>query len=110
MPKFMFLYKGEATDLSDMSEEDAANVAAAWGAWIGRVGGALADVGAPLAPGSSVIDDGGSGAPVMLSGYSIVEADDLAGAEALTAGHPYLSEGKGDYAIDVYELMPVPEM
>ena len=40
--------------------------------------------------------------------YSIVEADDLAGAQALTGGHPYLSEGKGDYAIDLFELMPVP--
>ena len=110
MPKYMFLYKGEATDLSEMSEEDAAKVAAGWGAWIGRVGPALADVGTPLAPGTSVIDDGGSGAPVKLSGYSIVEAEDLSAAEALTAGHPFLSEGKGDYAIDVFEMLPVPEM
>ena len=32
----------------------------------------------------------------------------MAAAQALTVGHPYLSEGKGDYAIDVFELMPVP--
>jgi hypothetical protein len=29
-------------------------------------------------------------------------------ARALADGHPYLSEGKGDYAIDIFELMPVP--
>jgi hypothetical protein len=26
----------------------------------------------------------------------------------LANGHPYLSEGKGDFAIDLYELLPVP--
>jgi hypothetical protein len=43
-----------------------------------------------------------------VSGYSIVEAGDLAGAKSLTAGHPYLSEGAGNFAIDIYEMMPVP--
>ena len=42
--------------------------------------------------------------------YRTVEADDLAGAQALADGHPYLSDGNGDYAIDIYELMPAPEM
>ena len=49
-----------------------------------------------------------TGTAAAASGYSIVEAADLAGAEALTAGHPYLSEGKGDFAIDIYEMLPVP--
>ncbi len=35
---------------------------------------------------------------------------ELEEAQSFTVGHPYLSEGKGDYAIDIYELMPVPEM
>lgn len=37
-----------------------------------------------------------------------VEADDMAAALALADGHPYLSEGNGNYAIDVFEMMPVP--
>jgi hypothetical protein len=37
-----------------------------------------------------------------------VQADDLSQASALTEGHPYLSEGQGAYAIEVFELMPVP--
>ncbi len=37
-----------------------------------------------------------------------MEAADLAAAQALIAGHPHLSEGKGNFAIDVFELMPVP--
>jgi hypothetical protein len=47
---------------------------------------------------------------VSLTGYSIVEADDIAGAQAFANNHPYLSDGKGDFAVDVYELMPVPMM
>lgn len=108
MPKYMMVYKGKATDVADMSEEDAQAVMAAWGAWIGGVGSALADVGTPFGPASSIVDDGTSGAAVSLSGYSVVEADDMAGAQALAKGHPYLSEGKGNFAIDIYEMMPVP--
>ena len=57
---------------------------------------------------TSVVDDGSTGAPVSLSGYSIVEAADLESAAALADGHPYLSEGSGDYAIEIFEMMPVP--
>ncbi len=108
MPRFMMVYKGEATDIADMTEEEANAVMAGWAQWMERVGPALGDVGAPFGPGASVVDDGTSSAPVSLSGYSIVEADDLAAAKALADGHPYLSEGKGNFAIDIYELLPVP--
>lgn len=106
--RFMLIYKGEATDMSEMTPEQAGEVMAKWGAWMERVGGALADIGAPFGPGTSVVDDGTSGTPGAATGYSIVEAADLAAARDLTDGHPYLSEGKGDYAIDIFELMPVP--
>lgn len=104
----MMIYRGEATDLSDMSEEEAAGVMAKWGSWMEKVGPALTDIGSPFGPGGSVVDDGTSGDPAGLTGYSIVEAADLGAAQALTEGHPYLSEGKGDYAVDLFELMPVP--
>ena len=108
MPQFMLVYKGEATDTADMTEEEQQSVMAAWGAWMERVGSALVDVGAPLRPAASIVDDGTSGTPTPLSGYSIVEADDADGARQLADGHPYLSEGKGDFAIDLYEVLPVP--
>lgn len=108
MAKFIMLYRGEATDMGDMSPEEQQEVMAKWGEWMQRVGPALSDVGAPFGPGASVVDDGSMASPSSMSGYSIVEAADLDAAKALTAGHPYLSEGKGDYAIDIFELMPVP--
>ncbi len=108
MAQFIMVYKGEATDMADMTKEQATDVMAKWAEWMGGLGQALTDVGAPFGPGASVVDDGSSGAAVSLTGYSIVEADDMAAAQALADGHPYLSEGKGDYSIDMYELLPVP--
>lgn len=108
MPRYMLIYKGEATDMADMSEEEANAVMAKWGAWMQKVGSALSDIGTPFGPASSIVDDGSEGTPVSLTGYSIVEAGSMAEARGLADGHPYLSDGKGDYAIDIFELMPVP--
>lgn len=110
MPKYMMVYKGEATDMSDMTAEQQQEVMAKWGEWMQKVGPAMSDLGTPFGPSTSLVDDGTSGDAVSLSGYSIVEAADLAGAQALAEGHPYLSDGNGNYAIDIFEMMPVPEM
>jgi hypothetical protein len=108
MSRFMMIYKGEATDMSDMTEEQAAGVMAKWATWMERVGPALVDVGTPFGPAASVVDDGSSGTSASLTGYSIVEAGSLDAAKALADGHPYLNEGAGNYALDIFELLPVP--
>ena len=108
MPRFMMVYKGEATDVADMTEEQAGEVFAKWAAWMEKVGPALSDVGTPFGPSVSMVDDGTVGQAASLTGFSIVEADSLDAAQGLANGHPYLSEGKGDYAIDIFEMMPVP--
>jgi len=108
MPKYMMIYKGQATDMSEMTPEQGAEVMAKWTAWMDKVGAALSDVGTPFGPGTSKVDDGSPGDSVSLTGYSIVEAADMGAAEALAEGHPYLSEGKGDFAIQIHELLPVP--
>ena len=108
MPRFMLVYKGDATDMSDMTQEEAGAVMAKWAEWMQKVGPALTDIGTPFGPGSSLVDDGSSGSATSLTGYSIVEAASMDAARSLADGHPYLSEGKGNYAIDLFELMPVP--
>ena len=108
MPRFMLVYKGDATDMSDMTQEGAGAVMAKWAEWMQNVGPALTDIGTPFGPGSSLVDDGSAGSATSLTGYSIVEAPSMEAACSLADGHPYLSEGKGNYAIDLYELMPVP--
>jgi hypothetical protein len=108
MSQYILVYKGEATDMAEMTPEQGAELMAKWGVWMEKVGGALTDIGSPFGQASSVVDDRSSGAPAALTGYSIVEAEDMAGARTLCDLHPYLSEGSGDFAIDIYELMPVP--
>lgn len=108
MPRFMMVYKGEATDMSAMTPEQMQEVMGKWATWMEGVGSALNDVGTPFGPGSSVVDDGSDGTAASLTGFSIVEAADMAGARALADGHPFLSDGRGDFAIDIYEMLPVP--
>jgi hypothetical protein len=104
----MFVYKGPATDMENMSEEQSKAVMDAWKQWMENVGSSLVDIGQPMANGASLVDDGSSGTAELLNGYSIVEADSLEGAKSLADGHPFLSEGEGNFAIDIFELMPVP--
>jgi hypothetical protein len=107
MSKFVFLYRGPATPMADFTPEQSAEQMRAWGEWMGRAGSALVDGGAPFGARTSVADDGTGPEPVDLNGYSIVEADGLDAARALLDGHPFLSEGKGRFTIDVYGLVPI---
>ena len=89
------------------TEEQTQETMAAWGAWMGGLGDALLDGGAPFGDRATVVDDGSAGTPAELTGFSIVEAADLASATAMTNGHPYLTDDKGDFCIDVIEMVPM---
>jgi hypothetical protein len=45
MAKFIYLYRGPATAMSDLAPEQGAERMAAFGAWMEKVGAALVDVG-----------------------------------------------------------------
>jgi hypothetical protein len=107
MSKFLYLYRGPARPMENFTPEESAEQMKAWGEWMGRVGSSLVDGGAPFGARSAVSDDGGTVAASEQNGYTIVEAADLDGAVKLLDGHPFLSEGKGRFAIDVYELVPM---
>jgi hypothetical protein len=107
MSKYIFLYRGPATPMSDFTPQQQAEQMEAWGQWIGKLGTSLADVGNPFGARTSLADDGTSPAPGDLNGYSIVEADSLDGAKALADKHPFLAEGKGRFSVEVFELVPM---
>lgn len=107
MSKYLMLYRGPATPMEDFTPEQSAEQMRAWGDWMGRVGPALVDGGAPFGQRTAVGDDGTSPAVSDQNGFTIVEADSLDGARALTDGHPFLAEGKGRYAIEIFELTPM---
>jgi hypothetical protein len=107
MAKFIYLYRGPATPPSDVTPEQAAERMAAFGAWMENVGTALIDVGSPFGTSVSVRDDGTEGTAGDLTGYTIVEADDLSAAKALTDGLPFLFDSDGKFAVDIFELLPM---
>ena len=101
MPKFIFVYHGGKAP-SDPAEQE--RVMAAWGAWMGGLGSALVDGGAPVGMSrtvspSGVADDGGAN-PV--SGYSMVEAADQDAAAEMAKGCPILADGG---SVEVAEIL-----
>ena len=73
-----------------------------------KVGDAIVEQGNPLARGVSVRDDGSESEPTELFGNTVVEAENLEEAKALLDGHPFLAEGRGRFAVDIFEVLPVP--
>lgn len=95
MPKYVFAYTGDKH--MPQSETEMEEVMAAWGAWYGELGDALVDGGAPfgslraISPDGAVSEDGSA----SLTGYSIVQADDIDAATAMAKGCPVLAVGGG---------------
>ena len=108
MSKYLYLYRGPATPTEDFTPEQTAEQTRAWGEWMTRVGPALAEPGAPFGARTAVADDGSSPAPTDQNGYSIVEAESLDAARRLVDKHPFLSEGKARFSIEVFELAAMP--
>ena len=93
MTKYVLTYHGE---MGEMPEDPAAMEAimAKWHAWYGTMGEALVDGGAPFGHTSAVGPDGSTtAAPASMTGYTIVSADDMAGATSIAQGCPVLEDG-----------------
>ncbi len=100
MPKFVFAYHGGKPP---ESPEEGEKVMAAWGAWFETLGPAVVDGGAPVGISKTVsaggVADGGGSNP--LSGYSIVNADNIDAAVEMAKGCPILDGG----SVEVAEAM-----
>jgi len=82
-----------------------AQLTQAWGAWMGKVGEALVDGGAPFVGSSNALaGDGSTKSASDLNGYTIVEAPDIDAATALCGGNPFLDDGTANFAVEIYEL------
>ena len=110
MSKFILLYNGPATPIDQMTDADKQKMQVDWKNWMDGVGSALADMGSPMGNGRSVVDDGSTGKVLELSGYSILEADNIDEAVKLVNGHPFLVDKSGKFSVEVFELYPAPEM
>jgi hypothetical protein len=102
MANYVFAYSGGNGMAADPAEREAQM--AKWGQWMGGLGSALVDGGAPtgpsktVAPGGTVSDGGSRG----LTGYSLVAAGSLDEAVEFAKGCPILENGG---SVDVYEAL-----
>ncbi len=93
MPNYVLTFHGEMGPMPDDPAVMEA-VMQEWGAWYGSMGDALIDGGAPFGEAASIGPDGSSTTnPASMTGYTIVTADDMAGATALAKGCPVLKNG-----------------
>jgi hypothetical protein len=104
MPKFVLVYTG-GSGMGD-SPEDQQKLMEEWGGWFGTLGDAVVDPGSPFGPSRTLAPDGAvrQGGSAGLTGYSVIEAGDLAGAADKAKGCPVLAGG-GD--VQIYESIPI---
>jgi hypothetical protein len=102
MANYLLAYTGGGMAQTE-SEREAAM--AAWGSWFQKLGPAVVEMGAPVGASASVTASGPNGAAASgLTGYSVISADSLDAAAALTKDCPVLASGG---KVDVYETIAV---
>lgn len=97
MKKFVYLYYGGGFP---EDEAEGKKIMDAWGAWYGMMGDKISDAGSPFGDRKLV----GEGEPSGVTGYSIIMAEDLAGAEEIAKEHPHLKMGGGTH-VEVLEYV-----
>jgi len=104
MPNYLLAYHGGS--MAETEEAQAA-VMEAWNDWMDAVGESLLDAGNPVAQSRLVGADGSirevEGNPV--TGYSIVEADDLDAALEIARGCPVLADGGSVEVAELVDMM-----
>lgn len=104
MPNYLLAYHGGGTP---EGEEAQAAVMEAWNDWMDAVGENLLDGGNPVGQSRIVNADGSiadaDGNPV--TGYSIIEADDLDAALEIARGCPVLADGGSVEVAELIDMM-----
>jgi hypothetical protein len=104
MTDYLLLF-GEGA--SHETEEAQAQAMQVWGDWFTKLGGAVKDPGNPLSGKAKTVAADGSvtEGPTSPSGYTVVTAESLDAAVALTEGCPVLSEGASVGVFEIIEVM-----
>ncbi|MGP8160531.1 MAG: hypothetical protein ACLQGJ_04825 [Candidatus Dormibacteria bacterium] len=105
MAKFLLAYHGGGMP---ESKEEQEKVMAAWGVWFQETGGAVKDPGNPVAQSRTIAADGSvshGGGANPVSGYSLLEAENLDAAVAMAKGCPVLQGGASIEVAETYDVM-----
>ncbi len=91
MGQYVVIYKGGAMGETPAAQEASMN---AWMAWFGSLGDSVVQMGSPFGESVAVAGDATTSPTTSgLTGYSIVQAEDLAAASKLVAECPNFAEG-----------------
>jgi hypothetical protein len=105
MGSYVLAFRGRP-DRTPQSGEDAA-----WGAWVGRLGPAIADFGNRVGTSRTLSGRQGDGSDGrVLTGYIVINADDLDAAVELASGCPGLAHDVSAEVAEVAEVVEVVEV
>ncbi len=99
MPKYVYAYRAPK-DYQPGSDD----TSGAWMKWFEKLGSSVVEVGDPVLD-RTMVGDGAT--ETVLSGYSVIDAQDLEQATAMARGCPLLAIGGG---VEVGEITPLSEM
>ena len=105
MAKYVLAYHGGGMP---QTEEEQARVLAAWGEWYGKLGAAVVDPGNPVGQSKTIAPDGAvsaGGGSNPISGYSIIEANDVDEATEMAKGCPVLQSGGSVEVAETFNVM-----
>lgn len=110
MNKYIVIYympPAVVAQLQSMTPEEMQAGMAPWMEWAKAAGDGLVDMGTPLGQALNVSTSGSSPSTRDVTGFSILQAENIEAAEALLKGHPHYGYGEG-CEIEVHESMPLP--
>jgi hypothetical protein len=104
MAKYLLAFKGGGMP---ETPEAQAQVMKAWETWFTSIGAAVADPGNPSSISRTIAANGAVGpqGPASLSGYTILSADSLDAAVALSRSCPVLAGGASIEVIETVDVM-----
>jgi hypothetical protein len=107
LTKFMILYMAPVSAETQMnvSPEDMKKGMEPWMAWFKKIGKALVDQGGPLGNGMHFTAKGNSKGQTEVTGYSIVQAENMEAIKKMLTNHPHLMMPKA--SIEVLEMLPM---
>jgi len=111
MKKFLLIYHTESmpANMPAPTPEQMKTMMDTWMAWSGKLGTGIVDLGNPLNPSAQRISPQGTlSISSTETGYSMIQADDMASAVKMMEGHPLLHQPGA--TIVIHEVTPMPGM
>lgn len=107
MPKYLVLYRGDATPSPERPTEERDVVMERWGAWMDEHGFHVDDPGFPFTTRTAIDGDGNEREAVNLSGYSMLEGASIESVRQICRDHPFLHGAGPACTVEIFELQPI---